>query len=236
MPWMVHPERMTLKQRLYSVMADYPELFIARDSITAMASYDEKVMRFRSLLQKAHHVLEELEYWRQTWDSANPNCCWDVPCQTAAPVFIDTGGKTIPAWTSRLDYESLYHANSLTIYNATLILLLHFVKDITLMSSSDVGDPRSMDLSTNLYVACLKICRSIEYHLQILHEGAGSFYLLFPLRMAYDTVRESNPTVAAWIRDVLLGIHEGQYGKSGRWATAKYLLDISPLSNGIPIG
>ncbi|KAH8697589.1 hypothetical protein BGW36DRAFT_295630 [Talaromyces proteolyticus] len=229
-PWSLEPQAKSGMQFLVDILADFPELFVEKEDIVSNNSFDYRVMKWGHLRSKVDHVLHQLADWEQDWNMKNPGCCRQVPAPPTTPTVINALGLSIPAWETIIEYESLYHANTVIVYNATLIMAQRLAQ--TIAFSGELHHPSALnaaELSDRNLAAGLIICRSIEYHLESMRKGAGSFFLLFPLRMAHDAIGNSNSIIGAWLQDVL---QEIQDGKSGRWATAKYLLDLQPQLNG----
>ncbi|KAK9369815.1 hypothetical protein V1509DRAFT_638497 [Lipomyces kononenkoae] len=225
-PWSLHPEAKNAMQLLMDILADCPDLFIEKEQIMSDAGTDNHVIEWRKLRAKVKLVLDRLAEWERDWEANNSGYCSEVPAPSTTPTLIDYRGISVPAWNTVLEYNSLYHANTVVVYNAILILVqilghkIAFSGNVPALHSQNVAS-----FPDRTFSASLVICRSVEYHLQSLRKGAGSFFLLFPLRMAYDAIGQSNPVIGAWLHDVLQKIQDG---KSGRWATAKYLLNIQP--------
>jgi hypothetical protein len=153
--------------------------------------------------------LAELYAWRATWEEANPHACYEVP----NPTISEDQEALFP---TILHFPALMTANEVTTYNAILLLLHRLGFEIIGPSFN----PNSLSLlpisfqmpSKNpLYLPghapspqaiATEICRSAEYHLLEKHSSAGSFFLLFPLRVAYqafdDRTREK-----LWLQTIM---------------------------------
>ncbi|EED14757.1 conserved hypothetical protein [Talaromyces stipitatus ATCC 10500] len=231
MPWITYPDKKTAMQRLVDLLADCPALFMEQDRIASESpGTPDQTGDLIELLRKVIRLLDDLLQWNEQWELENPDYCYDVPAPASTPLIASMydGDSYVPAWSTVLEYKSMYHANTVIVYNGTLVLLLNLAQSVMQMKSIPTmhQTPHIIDMK-KIYNAGITICRSVEYHLQSMRQGAGSFFLLFPLRMAYVSVGRTEPTIGTWIQDVLKQIQDG---KSGRWATAKYLLDLQPLS------
>lgn len=221
-------ERKTSTQRLIDFLADCPALFIDRDRLFSdQCAAIEKTTGMIDVLNRAHDLLQQMEFWEKQWEREHPGYCYEVSTRLSIPNLTNPNYEEddVPAWSTVLDYITLDHANTMVVYNGALILLLNLVQSILQKGDLPVASDNNMStyLPKKMTTAGLNICRSVEYHLQSLRQGAGSFYLLFPLRMAYDAVGRDNREIGFWIQDILKQIQDG---KTGRWAAAKYLLNL----------
>ncbi|KAF2092986.1 hypothetical protein NA57DRAFT_49197 [Rhizodiscina lignyota] len=229
MPWILYPERKNCMQSLIDILVDCPELFVMRDRIIAMSVSDDQASSYRELFRKTTDLLNQLDQWILTWNQLNPDCYHETVPSNTTPVFTSSEGRQTPAWTTTIEYDTSIHANNLTLYNATFILVLKFTYQTALSTDSGLTDQLQVsELYTKMLAAALMVCRSVDYHLRLMRSGASSFFLWFSLRMAYDALGRSNPVIGAWIRNVLQEVHNGNVG---RWAIARYLLDIPPPGN-----
>lgn len=217
-------------QRLVDYLADCPGLFVEKDRIVAEGStIIHQPNDLINLFGKVTDLLDRLQQWNEQWEMENPDYCCEVPSPASTPLIpITSDGSTqVQAWSTVLEYKTLYHANTTIMYHGTIILLLNLARsimEIGTFSTLSAYPPVDFD---KLHTSGINICRSVEYHLQSMRQGAGSFFILYPLRMAYAALGLTEPSIGLWIRDILQQIQDG---KSGRWATAKYLLDLQPVS------
>lgn len=148
----------------------------------------------------------------------------EIPAPESTPHFMSPNNKRIPLWPTILQYKSYEQANIYALYNATLIFLLRQVEEIIYVTPGLASLPIVETCPSKLYTAGIEICRSVDYHLEGMRDGVGSFGILYPLRMAYDAVGRHDELVGAWLKNVLKKIKES----TGRWAIAGYLLNINP--------
>ncbi|CAO2653383.1 Nn.00g027940.m01.CDS01 [Neocucurbitaria sp. VM-36] len=217
-PWLQYPERIDSLKALFDILADCAELFVLRDQLTSSSVTDP---HFGMLLQKSNNIIYNLQEWEQHWIHTPPHTCTEIPSPPTAPILKDTSGQLTPAWATVLQYRSLYHANTLTVYNGTLILATKFLQ--SLMVKMDYFQ-QCEALQHRMESAGLNICRSVDYHLEQSFGEKGSLDLLFPLRMAYDALSKSNPEIGIWIQGVLADV---AVGRRGLWKSAKTLLEIN---------
>jgi hypothetical protein len=148
--------------------------------------------------------IAELYVWRTNWELANPSACYEV----LNPSSSEHGELLFP---SILHYSTLTAPCEVTTYNAILLLLLKLAYEIigpgfnlSFRSPFTVRFPTlSYPLLSNpLYLPghapspqaiATEICRSAQYHLLEEQSSAGAFYLLFPLRVAYQAFEDGDP-------------------------------------------
>ena len=226
-PWTEHPERGDAMKLLIDILADCPELFVLRNETTAQlhgtGRYSTSLQLFKS---KAFKVLEDLKLWRDS----NPNLLdqWiDAPTPADSPFCVRSDGQRSLFWNTILNYKSVHLANLTSLYYSIFILVSQLIQGLA------NGD-EYQGLEEEVYSAGIIVCRSIDYHLDSVRVGADSLFIFFPMRMAFDAVGKSHAEVGTWLRNKLESIRSQS---SGRWATAKYLLDLrsSTISVGTSI-
>jgi hypothetical protein len=220
-PWDDDPSQKDTFQYLVDILADSPQLFVLRDQMYASKLTEESQFLNCELQERTRSLLEQLETWKSSWDATQGDYYSETPVPSTTPALISPNGTPISFWTTNLQFNTLRQANAITTYNASIILLLKILQEVTLPNALP---STAAQLAEKMYAAGIEICRSTEYHLQIMREGLGGFHLLFPLRMAWDAVGKFEPAIGVWLADVLRNI---QSGTVGRWAIAGYILDIN---------
>ncbi|CRG87048.1 hypothetical protein PISL3812_04062 [Talaromyces islandicus] len=224
-PWSLYPDAKTDMQFLVDILADCPGLFVQREEIESSSPPSDRSVGYAKLRKNISDVLDQLNQWEQNWEKNNTGYSYEVPSPVTTPILVDSWGRSVPAWETVIEYESLYHANTVVVYHATVILVQVLANQLVFSNATPLYSQNEGSFPDRTFAAGLAICRSVEYHLQSMRKGAGSFFLLFPLRMAYDAIGRTNPQIGVWLQSVLQQIQDG---KTGRWGTAKYLLDIKP--------
>lgn len=154
----------------------------------------------QSLLAKCHWVLRGLEGWEQEWASTACYKRSEVPTPPSPHDLEMSNHLSTPIWPTVLQYPSQVAANAITIYNGALILVMRLMKGLSL----EAGDTLSCeDLQCRVHAAGVAICRRIEFQLDLQRDGHDSFSLLFPLRMAYSAIGETDSVIGAWLKSVL---------------------------------
>lgn len=219
-PWKDDTTQKQPFQYLIDILADCPPLFVLKDQIYASPTTEEALLLATELEQRTQPLLAQLEVWKAAWDVSQGDYYHETPVTSSAPFLLAPSGVTIPFWTTNIQYTTLRQANAVTIYYATIILLLKLLQEMSI----NYGITTPPHLEDTMYMTGIEICRSVEYHLNVMREGSGSFYLLYPLRMVWDAVGKFEPIIGRWLTDVLNKI---QSGAAGRWAIAGYILDIN---------
>ncbi|KAF2490866.1 hypothetical protein BU16DRAFT_136300 [Lophium mytilinum] len=219
-PWDENPSQKDPFQYLVDILADCPQLLVLKDHMYASKATEEAQTLASELEEHTQTLLAQLEIWKASWDASQGDYYSETPVTSSAPSLLSPNGPPIPFWTTNYQYNTLRQANAMAMYNAAIILLLKILQELTYSCTL----PSTAQLLDRMYTAGIEICRSAEYHLQVMREGAGSFYILFPLRMAWDAVGKVEPAIGVWLTDVLQQV---QSGAVGRWAIAGYLLNIN---------
>ena len=188
------------------------------------------------VLNNLSDLLGKIEQWKESFDLTNPDAvseCSPSSSFVSTPT-VDGLDTQIPAWETVLMYESNEIAMALNMCNAMQIMLLKMVRSVFALGQieSESFDGLPLNFSTvdsreyRLYQASIDICRSIQYTLEDENRATFSLSMLFAIRMAYDVLGESYPSIGSWLKHTLREIENGQYG---RWVAAKYLLETKPV-------
>lgn len=211
-PWTLHPERIDSSKVIFDILADCPNLQVLRDHVNKNPNEASNAFDRQVLIMRSSQLLLDLERWKTEWASDASHTCTETISPPTTP--RSTGA---PMWSTVLQYTSLYHANVMTSYYGALIFTLQLLNEI---------EPDSSEYQARLeseHIAGLKICRSVDYHMDSRWGEQGYLCLLFPLRMAYDSVGITNPTIGTWIKDTVESIASG---RQGLWKSAKTLLEM----------
>lgn len=207
-PWARDPEQKALMHHLVDILVDCPGMLADKD----------KVLRGRgdadALKQHASLCLTQLHTWKGLWDTTEAGTCYERAPAAGVPLHMAEDGTLTKAWETDLAFASAYHAITVTLYHATHILLLRI-----LHSRGEVD--HGINVAPEEFSAGIEICRTVEYHTERMREGTGSFFLLFPLRMAWESCGSMHPEIGAWLTEVLESIETGTVG---RWPLAKYIV------------
>lgn len=197
---------------IFDILADCPNLQILRDHINKTPGEGSNEFDRQILIMKSSQVLHDLERWKTEWASDASYVCTETVSPPTTPRSTNA-----PMWSTVLEYTSLYHANAMTSYYGALIFTLQLINEV---------EPTSPEYEVRLereHNAGLDICRSVDYHMDSRWGEQGNLNLLFPLRMAYDSVGIMNPTIGTWIKDTVENIASG---RRGLWRSAKTLLEM----------
>lgn len=213
-PWRNDPSTRDETQHLFDVLADCTVLYSQLEQLETSSNRDADIRRLHA---GAAELLVQLDRWRtDVWDTQNPDVWAPTPPPPDAPPAPPLVPGGLPAWTTLLSYRSPRHASILATSHATAILLLLLVSPAT--------HPQR---ATRLLDAAVAVCRSVDFLLRAAGRGAGSFRLLFPIRMAHEALvrcisggssegtHGGLPPVVEWLHDILEKIATGQIGHWG---------------------
>lgn len=183
---------------------------------------DSEEARNNELTSRIMECLRSLYEWRTTLEENNPNSCTEFP---------NSSKESEPLFPVMLHFSSFRLANEITTYDAILLLLLrsgtqimghNFDASIAASRLSILYPlPQSALLlpgsvgSCNARAVALEICRSIEFHLLGEKTGAGAYFLLFPLRLAYQNF-EKGSRVSRWLEGVMARVADSSGFEIGR--------------------
>ncbi|KAL7931209.1 hypothetical protein V8C35DRAFT_119574 [Trichoderma chlorosporum] len=221
LPWVHHPTRKDAMQLLIDILADCPELFVLREALPAYSTSIERSSALHHLEEKVHTILESLHTWKQ---STYISPWTEVASPASTPQISDLEGRPTPAWQTIFQFESLYQANIMTLFHGAMILVLKLYLGLQLELKEDTCE----EIRISMRTAGIAICRSMDYHLEHRGDDISSLFILFPLKMAFDAVGTESAEIGSWFKAILEKISSGS---AGRWATARYLLDIQPSSH-----
>jgi hypothetical protein len=205
-PWALEPGSKTMIMYLHDILCDLPGLMEDADLLYSLKMRPAFDAHHSLVSDGILSCLKELYEWRATWQQQNPNPCREVLSNDATtdPVLFPVV----------LQYPSLIEANSITLYNAILLLLIklgfqvigpHFnpaVCSLHLPQEIDYGPLIPPGLAPNPQALAIEICKGVEYHLCEERRRAGAFFLMFPLRVAWQAFDPGDP-VAVWLEGVM---------------------------------
>lgn len=217
-PWKAHPERIDSMKLLFDIIADCPQLYVLRDRISLHTDDEMTHATVRELVTECHQVMESLEQWGRDFACIPSHAPTEFPAPSTTPIVEDERGSFAPTWSTVFRYQSLYHANAMTVYHGALIMVFRVLDSIGADSLYD-HDTRQ----ARMLAAAMFICRSVDYHQEEQWGEQGNFDLLFPLRMAYDVIGTKEPAIGIWICGLL---DDMSAGRRGLLKSAKSLLYI----------
>lgn len=159
------------------------------------------------------HWLDALHQWRRHYDPLFARCCWETSSRMR--MTRDSEG---PLFDSILWYDSLEAASIWTLYT-TITLSAHEQSYILqnpsfslntsfpYLSTQYISSCRFEDYLPSVVPLAHTIMRSVEYHLQPIHVNSGTFYILWPARLAYMALRRTRRETK-WLRQVVERIAE----------------------------
>jgi hypothetical protein len=217
-PWAADVGSKTMGLLLHDILCDVPGLL--EDAITLQRSKggDQKLSLHRELSTKILVHLRTLYEWRASWQQQNPSSCHEVPTS-----FLDSQSL----FPMVFYYSDLSAANEICFYNAILLLLLNLGSKVIGLSFDhslpSLHLPRDLDfsplyapgLALNADAVATEICRSVEYHLLHTASSVAAFFLLFPLRLAYETFKTTSDE-SQWLSGMMKNIADMSGFEIGR--------------------
>ena len=234
-PWILEPESKKPLQYLYDILADVPFIFKERERIVDDSlQYSEVAADCSALIDQIEEMITQLGTWYKKWWAEHEPDLFEVDDLGSLKAEDDDSPLL---WETTLHFASLQIAHEYCVYYGTRIMLK------TLSRSMKILDPNKdleeiSKLATEARKGSIEICRCVDYHLLDYQVGAGSLFLLFPLRMAWQGLGGNSSREGQWLVDISKQISKGQ---KGWWESASHLLPghlgnddpKNPLTNGI---
>ncbi|CZR65851.1 uncharacterized protein PAC_15751 [Phialocephala subalpina] len=231
-PWAVEPEFKTRAQFLHDILCDMPGLMEDAAMLQSSRLSGEEFTVHRVLLsENITSTLKTLYEWRVSWQHRCPNSCWEI---LSNEVCASTAEPTL-LFPVVFDFASLTHANEITLYNAILLLLLRLSFQVIspnfdpslpafhLPQDLDYGPLFPPGLAPNAQAVAIEICKSVEYHLAKERRRAGAFFLLFPLRVAWQAFDPADKE-ALWLQGVMSMIADSTGFEVSRGLTSEQVV------------
>ncbi|KAF4634690.1 hypothetical protein G7Y89_g3410 [Cudoniella acicularis] len=226
---------------ILDALAQLPTLYSERDALvsdsqtqapgdTDGTSSPYPILGVQSLLGSSLGLLNDIRAQRTQWMDSHPN--------SEFPSLPSTRIYSIQPYPCRIitHFSSLHVANAFTLYNCLLILINQFIISVCRLIPTKHRDILAEELaSEQVSVAAVEILKSIDYHLpftlpaseSILHgSGPRNFYLLFPMRVAFQVLSQSESLNALsqklWLKDIFDVIK----GRAGPWASNEQIFRL----------
>lgn len=153
-------------QRLVDHIADRPALFVEKTRIVADNSTTDLTNALTNLLEKVADLLNSLQQWNEQWELENPDYCNEMPAPASTPLVLITsdGCTQVQAWSTVLEYSSLYHADATIMYHGTITLPRTLAQSIMEMSMLPTLSAYPVVDLNKLHASANTIYRSVEYH------------------------------------------------------------------------
>jgi hypothetical protein len=210
-PWSLDPKAKSYLDRIVDVLCCIPGIFEDKDWLSnlyyASSKSEVAVSTLGDLKDRVGSLLDQLYRFRWAWEASYPSVCYEVPEPRESPFS-----------PSVLHFASLTRANEVTLYNATLMILLHLADELavplpdaaTLMVADGPLPPSTNPLrlpgtGDSPRAAASEICRSASFHLADPTNMAGPYFLLFPLALARLEFATTEPE-RLWIDQFLTEI------------------------------
>ena len=215
-PWADNPEAKSDMQYLYDIWADLPEIFqqLGRSLESPLDLRPDHTMSVEEIYQRSLNMLRALDKWRRTWHSNHYEDFFETE-QTYVPKTW-VGRSEDLGWKTCWHFSTLYIAYGYTLYHAILICVLKTMWNCEISDLLVMEHP-TIDRSQQLYAAGIEICRCVDYHLIDPLQGAGSLFIIAPVRCAWKILGEDS-VQGQWLSAAMKDISTGE---RGGWAIAE---------------
>ena len=229
-PWMNAPESKSELQHLFDIFVDLPDItrqvwYTLRSPLSMRPN---ATMDVDTLYRTSMSMLRALDQWRRKWWNRHSEDFFETtPTYTPRAWY----GRTEElAWKTCWHFSSLYHSQAYTTYHFILIIVLRMIWNCETSGLLTV-EYLEIDRSHQIYAAGIEICRCVDYHLHESLSGAGSLFLLVPVRVAWKSLGESS-TESQWLVAAMRDVSEGE---RGRWSIATGTVSNYKLTTGSPL-
>ncbi|WPG98853.1 Hypothetical protein R9X50_00165100 [Acrodontium crateriforme] len=208
-PWISRGVEKSSMDLLLDIITDVTDL---RSRYHVRKKYGQDALsEDEGIFETAMGILEDLRQWRLKWQTLPEAQSTIISCE-------DDGSEK--SWSARLEFSSLYAANSYCLYDAATILAIEIA-----MFSAKAEDLKPGDASV-LFVtareAGIEICRSIDYQLSSSIGKIGHLTVLWPLRMAFKVLKDT--VDGRWLEDKIREI----MSTADSWSISEQSLTFQP--------
>ena len=210
-PFAREPSPRLISSRVQDILCDIPgflEDILEIETLRANGSGITINRHVAALRVKVAAAIEQLSDLRWQWEDEFPGVCYEVTTRPGSTLCVDDSGE--PLFQTVLFFRRLDCAMEILRFNA-MFLILYNVLSLTGADTLSVSTERKTVLSdhspiqpsanttanalinpgewASLDDLALEICRLVDYCLHDTFNGLGVFTLLFPLRVAYKTLK-----------------------------------------------
>ncbi|KAE8445894.1 hypothetical protein EG329_012673 [Mollisiaceae sp. DMI_Dod_QoI] len=208
-PWALEPDSKLNIYYLHDILCDIPGLMEDANMLQSSELSPEDFTTHHTVLsENIFSCLKTLYEWRVSWQRQNPDSCWEV-----LSTELSRSAGTQALFPIVFQFTSLPAATDIALYNAVLLLLLRlgfqvigpqFDFSLAISSPQDInyGPLIPPGLAPDARSVAIEICKSVDYHLVDDRRGAGAFFLLFPLRVAWQALHPASPE-AVWLKSIM---------------------------------
>lgn len=220
MPWSLQPENKAPLQKLMDILIHFPPWIKSCTRFWTQAFPSESDMNGILEAQRGLRVSRELlDTWWEAFQAERGNEWWETPMPASMLEETDSGYMPPAPWKTHYHFKSLKTAHSFIYYHATRVLCVGVLRGIEALDLN-VDPAHVARMAAESRASAMEICRATDYLLLPRHDGAGSVYLIFPLRLAWKAVGGDTPE-GAWLRQVADSIGSGA---KGGWAGLPMML------------
>lgn len=207
-PWALDPKSKISVFYLHDILVDIPGLMEDVDILQHMNDeMPQHQIHFASLSRKIIDHIRALYEWRASWQQMHPDSAAEVLTSALSEP------ETYPSPTV-LAFSSIDQANEIMFYNTLLLVLMRLgirvigpdfdpsLLALDLPTGLDYSPLHGPGLAPNMQAIATEICRAVEYHMNNGNRSIVALFLLFPLRVAYQTF-EPDSREAHWLGNIL---------------------------------
>ncbi|CAG8959955.1 hypothetical protein HYFRA_00012672 [Hymenoscyphus fraxineus] len=190
-PWLKEPNMKDLHIQICDQKCFIPGLL--EDMEALRTGLRATPMDFQNLCASVTMHLRNLYNWRAAWEAQYPNCAYLVPNTDPDLPF-----STAIHYTEmkRAVENCHYHTSLLALYRMARILYGPTFSSTSITADVPIIRTNPVLLlpsdSKTLQDIAHEFMRSIPYHLLEPHRHGGYFFLMFPLRSAFEVFREGS--------------------------------------------
>ena len=212
-PWALEPASKTSLSLIQDIICDLPGLLASAKSLKTVLAEDGGMEKHRILCNEVLKRVSQAFHWRAIWEQNHPLASLEVP-GGGDPALEDYPSLRKSPFPTVIHFRSLIEANEIALYTTTVLILMRSAQSLIgeAFSISALAHDLPFFEKTNPLLLpgdnfstrdlAIEICRFADYHMLKVHKSAGSYQLLFPLRVAFQTLA-SESKVADWLQLVM---------------------------------
>ena len=214
-------------------LAQLAILYPVRDETIAriqlpISAIESSIVRIRTLLEDSLNLLNKIQHRRTRWLEAHPF----AEFSTLPQAHVTACSSQPYPFEEVTQFTTMHAANSSVLYHTAVILILQFITSICqfLPAKEQNELKQQVPAAQEISFAVEQILKSMDYHVQSTRptpsSGSASFYLLLPLRVAYQALSNSSLPQEASSRRWLAEVFEVTLHKIRPWTSNKQLFSL----------
>lgn len=190
---------------LMDLLAQYPVLIRDREKCLQLAMTKQPYASQIEMWSKVLQLCQSLAAWKERWDSDHDGEVYEVLS------IANTDSTEITPWSTIFSFSNIEIASTFIMHQALIILFMEFtlslIKDglqpsFTILSPCDNVSTDENQLTAEILIAAVSICRSIEYLLPRMQSSGAfrDFHLFLPMHFARRSFSQRGCwTEKAWL-------------------------------------